>query len=339
MDAQRKRCAIGRNKDAGPATGDDAPPRDTSGRVRDTARPEVTPQARFEPSAALRRPSDFVKSLAQKFESGRVNPRTQKVEPRPLKRDQALFIARFADACNAVWDDEQRIKDGSLSVRKRRTFNFLLMGQGGSGKTALVQEIVLPAMDALFPQEPPAGKSTLVVCAKWSQAANISTDEHRAVSCHRAAVLGVQSLRNRDMLAQGKRTALQQTWEPVRCLIVEEVSMISPGLYNMVAYRSFLGRADRWEVEERVYDQLEGAFGRMPLVIHLGDFLQLKPTGGRVSLISDFRVLADAGVEMAPEHQAVMKLFCRTPLCFELQASNRFKDSKLCDLLNFMRKP
>ena len=140
------------------------------------------------------------------------------------------------------------------------------------------------------------------------------------------------------MLAKGKKTALQQTWEPVRCLVVEEVSMISPGLYNMLAHRSFLGRAGRWEVEESAYDQLEGAFGRMPLVIHLGDFLQLKPTGGRVSLISDFRELADAGVEMAPEHLAAMKPFCMTPLCFELQASNRFKDSKLRDLMAFMRR-
>ena len=75
------------------------------------------------------------------------------------------------------------------------------------------------------------------------------------------------------------------------------------------------------------------------LVIHLGDFLQLKPTGGKVSLISSFETLAAAGIDLAPEYQAVMKLFCNTPLCFELQASNRFKDTRLRDLMAFLRKP
>ena len=108
----------------------------------------------------------------------------------------------------------------------------------------------------------------------------------------------------------------------------------------MLAYRAFMGRADRWEVSEAEYDQLCGAFGRMPIVIHLGDFLQLKPTGGsNLSLISDFMVLAEQGKDLKPEFQAVMKLFCRTPLCFELQATNRFKEPKLRELMAFMRKP
>ena len=34
-----------------------------------------------------------------------------------------------------------------------------------------------------------------------------------------------------------------------------------------------------------------------------------------------------------------MKLFCNTLLCFELQASNRFADERLRDLMNFMRAP
>ena len=34
-----------------------------------------------------------------------------------------------------------------------------------------------------------------------------------------------------------------------------------------------------------------------------------------------------------------MKLFCRAPLCFELEASNRFKEPLLRDLMAFMRSP
>ena len=115
--------------------------------------------------------------------------------------------------------------------------------------------------------------------------------------------------------------------------------MISPQLYNMLLFRSFLGRAERWEVEEKDYDELRGAFGRMPIVIHLGDFLQLKPTGSGVSLIANFDELATRGIELAVEFQSAMKLFCRTPLCFELQATNRFKEPRLRALMEFMRSP
>ena len=288
----------------------------------------------------MQRPSDFVKCQVRKFEDGVLNPRTGERERRPLKPDQALFVTAFANACNVVWDEEQKLADGSMDKHaKRKTFQFLLLGQGGSGKTAVVQEIVLPAMDALFPTGPGEAKSALILCAKWSQAANISTDAHKAVSCHRAGVIGVQSFRNKDMPAGGKLKALQGVWEAVRCLILEEVSMIPPTVYNMLAWRSYLGRKAMWGAEEREYDQVGGVFGRMPLVIHLGDFLQLKPTGGRVSLISSFEELAAAGINLAPEYQAVMKLFCNTPRCFELQASNRFKDPKLRDNMAFLRRP
>ena len=52
--------------------------------------------------------------------------------------------------------------------------------------------------------------------------------------------------------------------------------MIGPDLYNMLLFRSFHGRRTRWDVQEPEYDKLNGAFGRMPIVIHLGDFLKKK---------------------------------------------------------------
>ena len=160
----------------------------------------------------------------------------------------------------------------------RRRFSFLLMGQGGSGKTAIVQDIVLPVIDFLFPPEEPGDSSSLIVCSSWAQAENISTPTHKAVSCHNAAMLRVQSLRNSSMLPGPKKAALERRWGAKWLLVVEEISMISPAYYNMLLYRSYHGREARWEVTaERLYDKLEGAFGRMPIVIHLGDFLKLRP--------------------------------------------------------------
>jgi hypothetical protein len=43
--------------------------------------------------------------------------------------------------------------------------------------------------------------------------------------------------------------------------------------------------------------------------------------------------------EVFTEHQMCMKLFCSTPLCFELVATNRFKEAALRELMAFIREP
>ena len=276
--------------------------------------------------------------MAKRFEEEWTNPHSGKKEPRPLKRDQVLFIAQFAHVCNTVWEEDRRVEEGELDINKITCFNILLMGQGGSGKTAIVQSIVLPTLDFLF-----GCQATLIVCAKWSQAENISTDIHKAVTCHRAASIGIQSYRNANILPGDNRQALQRRWENKRCLVLEEVSMIGPDLYNLLLFRSFHGRRTRWNVKESEYDKLQGAFGRMPIVIHLGDFLQKKPIGGHsTSLIDDLKERERNGKlpdNFPPEYQMAMKLFCQAPLCFELQASNRIKEPKLRALMSFIRDP
>ena len=297
--------------------------------------------ARFAPSDSCRLPSDYVASMAKRFEEEWINPRSGKKEQRRLKRDQALFVAQFAQVCNTVWDEDRKVEEGEMDVKKRTCFNILLMGQGGSGKTAVVQEIVLKTLDKVFGCD-----ATLIVCAKWSQAENISTDIHKAVTCHRAASIGIQSYRNANLLPGDNKQALERTWENKRCLILEEVSMIGPDLYNLLLYRSFHGRRNSWSIQESEYDKLESAFGRMPIVIHLGDFLQKKPIGGHsISLIDDLKE-RERNKKMPenfpPEYQMAMKLFCQTPkerLCFEFQASNRIKEPKLRALMDFIRNP
>ena len=222
-------------------------------------------------------------------------------------------------------------------MHQRERFSFLLMGQGGSGKTAIVQEVVLPTMDFVFPPEDNGQKSSLIVCSSWAQAENISTNEHRAMSCHKAAGMRVQKLRNRDMLPGEKKPFLEQMWLPRRLLVLEEVGMISPALYNMLLYRSFHGRTHKYEVPESHYDKLQGAFGRIPLVIHLGDFLQLRPTSA-FSLLDNFSTMV-TDKDVPAEHQMAATLFMQTPLCFELVTTNRFKDARLRRLMEFMRTP
>ena len=86
---------------------------------------------------------------------------------------------------------------------------------------------------------------------------------------------------------------LARTWSTARCLILEEVSTAAPPLHDMILYRSFHGRREQWQVHESECDKLQDAFERMPTVIQLGDFLQLKPTGSSVSFITDPKSFED----------------------------------------------
>ena len=207
--------------------------------------PDVSPSApshadaHFVPCARWRRPSDYIAHLCREFEAGNTTLPGKRKKNKKLSRDQTLFLTAFADACNQVWEDER----DDAPMERRRCFSFLLMGQGGSGKTAIVQEIVLPAVDFVFPPETPGSTSSIIVCSSWAQAQNISTLTHKAVSCHNAAMMRVQSLRNSQMSPGEKKAALARKLCPKRLLVIEEVSMISPALYNMLLYRFFHARS------------------------------------------------------------------------------------------------
>ena len=149
----------------------------------------------------------------KRFEAGDTAPPGKPREEKRVTRDQLLFLAQFADAVNQVWDDEQ----AEVPMNQRKRFSFLLMGQGGSGKTAIVQEVVLPTIDFFFLPDEMGAKSSLIVCSSWAQAENISTAEHKAVSCHNAANMRVQSLRNRDMLPESRSRAWRRSGRRGAC--------------------------------------------------------------------------------------------------------------------------
>ena len=112
-----------------------------------------------------------------------------------------------------------------------------------------------------------------------------------------------------------KLASLTKLWDNVRVLVIEEVSMVAAASYNMLDVRSMHGRSKTHDVSEATYKQPGHHFGRVPIVIQLGDFLQLKPTGSGRFLLSDLRALEDAAGDHAPpaEHQRAMRFFCDTP--------------------------
>ena len=127
---------------------------------------ESPASAFFAPGDRWQYPSDYIAYLASEFEKGNTTLAGKNKKKKKLTNDQVFFLSGFAKACNQVWEDER----DSVAMDKRRSFSFLLMGQGGSGKTAIVQEIVLPAMDFIFPPENVGDSSSMIVCSSWAQA-------------------------------------------------------------------------------------------------------------------------------------------------------------------------
>ena len=103
--------------------------------------------------------------------------------------------------------------------------------------------------------------------------------------------------------------------------------MVSAPMYNMLDFRSMYGRSKTHEVHEHNYAQRGNAFGKIPIVIHLGDFLQLKPTAN-TSLIDDLNAKDDDGEyiheDVTVEVQHACRLFTSIPFVIELRGTKRF---------------
>eukprot|EP00959_Pyramimonas_sp_CCMP1952_P267380 5590706-Pyramimonas_sp.AAC.1 len=86
--------------------------------------------------------------------------------------------------------------------------------------------------------------------------------------------------------------------------------MAAAALYNAPDLRACHGRSDTHDVQESTYKRPHHHFGRAPIVLHLGDFLQLKPTG---SIGLSARPDGDGGIRTWGDEYMVP--FCWRTMC------------------------
>ncbi len=120
--------------------------------------------------------------------------------------------------------------------------------------------------------------------------------------------------------------------------------MVAAALYNALDLRACHGRSDTHDVQESNYQRPHHHFGRVPIVLHLGDFLQLKPTGS-IGLLTDVneRLDDDESHRYADpptvEIQHAIKVFSQIPCAFELKGTRRFElGGPLITFLGCMRE-
>ena len=82
--------------------------------------------------------------------------------------------------------------------------------------------------------------------------------------------------------------------------------MVSAASYNMLDFRAMYGRTKTHAVTESTYKKKGCSFGRCPIVIHLGDFLQLSPTA-QLSLVADIKAKREDGSYVLAEPPTLLQ--------------------------------
>ena len=248
-----------------------------------------------------------------------------------LTYEQHLAVAEFTVMVQTAMDEEAR----QVPWAERTMHRMILLGQGGTGKTMIVQDVFIPLIEWAFP--PRAGDPRyLVVAFSHAQADAISNSSFRAKTLHSVSAMRVQSLDNKDMAPGPKLPRLQHIWEHKVCLVIEEVSMMAAVALNMGMYRATWGRKAQCQLSVDAYGTTSNIFGRVPIVLLLGDFLQLKPPNA-TSLADDLMALAREGRRISVEVQTACAAFHGIDTVIELTATRRFTDAEMPALMNFCR--
>ncbi len=249
-----------------------------------------------------------------------------------LTREQVLACATFANMVKKAWEEDR----AQIPSDKRTCHQMILLGQGGTGKTMIVTDIFIPLVNWAFP---PIDEDDrwLVLAYSHAQADAISTNHIRARTLHGACSMRVQSLANMHMAPGAKKEALMRTWSNKVFLVNEEVSMMPAEALNMEMYRAMWGRHEQCNVNVDEYAELRHLFGRMPLVVFLGDLLQLKPPR-QISIADDLLEKARQGKVVSVEAQTACDMFRSIDIVIELLETRRFKDTVLPKIMTFLRE-
>ena len=255
-------------------------------------------------------------------------------------KEQYLATLFVLEPLQVIW--EKALREGRLEdlqspggvVRAMRDVQVrpvLLHGQGGSGKTYCMTEVVNKVFRAFL------GKRGLKAIAAQNSSARLLLGKtmHAAGKMTRGQSLKAKALKPHSQA----RKALEREWADLALLLVDEVSMASPALLVGVSRRDFHGRSRMLRVA--VDADMEHPFGDVLLQVLTGDFLQLNPVANHTLLES----LCSTRVPGVPKNTEaededgyrIFKSMCKNVVLFT--GTHRFLDSNLPALLDIMRTP
>ena len=204
-----------------------------------------------------------------------------------------------------------------------RTFKkYRLFSEGGCGKTWLVHTFIVPAAVYAFNST----DAIRLVAFTNAQSANLSSKDVAARTLHTSCGMSVQKLSN-SLLAPGKKLkALIAYWQPVRVLVMDEITLCPAEAYNMGLLRTAFARQEQCDLNIGDYSTRGNYWGRIQLVLELGDPLQNRPVRA-VSLFDTSEMLmqtAENNQEVSVEAQTGIRAFNDADLTMQLNETRRF---------------
>ena len=196
-----------------------------------------------------------------------------------LNQEQRDFLA-LVTAHIRDWEEYIAAKQRhDLEAVEPEPMRILLCGPGGAGKSELIK-VVRGLCEFCFGEG-----SHKALAASNSAARAVGGD-----TVHSGLFLGGRNSFSLSEVSQRPTDECVDAWKDVHCLMLEEVSMIHPQMLAGMSYRlcKVRQKLHKWQSDPERYREPDHMFGRMPLVIMLGDFMQLAPIDRvyrRVSLI------------------------------------------------------
>ena len=190
-----------------------------------------------------------------------------------LNRQQILAVAPIAWVMEQMWlnrsNPDSMLADGACN----ESCNCLWLGAGGSGKTYAYSKVLRPMFRRYF------SEAGCIVGAPTHAAVRLLGPE--AKTLHKWANVSPNTGLDRRSLrsAKNKGNPIEKKIIEVMAVLLDELSMNPPDVYHAAGFRFALLRQERMMLDMSRY--LQEWFGRVPIGVQLGDFLQLRPTAQR----------------------------------------------------------
>ena len=190
-----------------------------------------------------------------------------------LNRQQILAVAPIAWVMEQMWlnrsNPDSMLADGACN----ESCNCLWLGAGGSGKTYAYSKVLRPMFRRYF------SEAGYIVGAPTHAAVRLLGPE--AKTLHKWANVSPNTGLDRRSLrsAKNKGNPIEKKIIEVMAVLLDELSMNPPDVYHAAGFRFALLRQERMMLD--MSRDLQEWFGRVPIGVQLGDFLQLRPTAQR----------------------------------------------------------
>ena len=295
---------------------------------------ETVPVVWVEPPPGAMMPSQYLKSYIEAL----VLTREQAAEHLKCKvklpnLEQQRFLALCAEQLDVAIQEE----NDQVQWKHRSSKVYRLFSEGGCGKTWLIHAFIVPTVLYTFQ----GADAIRLIAFTNAQSANLSSATIRARTLHTACGMTVQKLSN-ELLAPGKKLKpLMEYWEPVRVVVLDEIGLCPAEAANMGMLRSAFGRQELTKLDIGDYCIRGNYWGKIPLVLQLGDPLQNRPVRA-ISLFDSDDMLAELAVQgdtVSVEAQTGIRVFRDADHTMQLVQTKRFRqDDPLPLLLRSLRR-